>query len=40
MDARLMIVFAPVLLAAGWAALRVLPYAINQFQSLLADNNA
>lgn len=36
MDLRLVIVFAPLLIAAGWAAYRILPVALSQLQQLLA----
>lgn len=38
MDVRLLVVLAPVLLAAAWAVTRVLPFVIRQFQDLLKKN--
>lgn len=36
MDLRLVIVFAPLLIAAGWALFRILPMALGQLQELQA----
>ena len=40
MDFRLLVVSAPVLVAASWAAVRVLPVALKQFQAILVGSNA
>jgi photosystem II PsbY protein len=34
-DFRLLIVLLPLLLAAGWAARNILPYALNQLNGML-----